>query len=133
MEFRVVPAVSPDPTTPPQFLVLPAIASLPTPVEAGLALLEQMSDFWDGPAEALQERRRRRAGAQDVGGSVSDNPSVGDTEACGSSTTSRPMLTPCTSTRSRSRSWIRSALVLDAEETIVPSAYGGIPHRWESG
>ena len=31
MEFRVGPAVAPDPTTPPQFLVLPAIAPLPAP------------------------------------------------------------------------------------------------------
>ena len=29
MQFRVVPAVAPDPTTPPQFLVLPAITPLP--------------------------------------------------------------------------------------------------------
>ena len=29
MEFRVVPAVAPDPTTPPQFLELPPITPLP--------------------------------------------------------------------------------------------------------
>ena len=29
MQFRVVPAVAPDPTTPPQFLVLPAITRSP--------------------------------------------------------------------------------------------------------
>jgi hypothetical protein len=32
MAFNVGPAVAPDPTTPPQFLVLPAITPLPTPV-----------------------------------------------------------------------------------------------------
>ena len=29
MEFRVVPALTPDPTTPPQFLVLPPVTPLP--------------------------------------------------------------------------------------------------------
>ena len=37
MEFRVVPAVAADPTTPPQFLVLPAITPLPA---------ETRSDRW---------------------------------------------------------------------------------------
>jgi FtsP/CotA-like multicopper oxidase with cupredoxin domain len=61
MEFRVVPAVAPDPTTPPQFLVLPAV--LPLPVETvtrPLALIEKMGMGYDasgmmveGPVEAL--------------------------------------------------------------------------------
>jgi FtsP/CotA-like multicopper oxidase with cupredoxin domain len=54
MEFRVVPAVDVDSSTPPQFLQLPAIAPLP---EASgtrpLALLEEASAFFDGPAAAL--------------------------------------------------------------------------------
>ena len=54
MQFRVVPAVAPDPTTPPQFLVLPAITPLPTPQRTrALALVEMMSMYWDGPAEAM--------------------------------------------------------------------------------
>ncbi|KPK14192.1 MAG: bilirubin oxidase [Betaproteobacteria bacterium SG8_41] len=55
MEFRVVPAVAPDPTTPPQFLQLPAVAALPVAtVTRPLALLEEMSAFFaDAPAEAL--------------------------------------------------------------------------------
>ena len=55
MQFRVVPAVAPDPTTPPQFLVLPAIAALPTAtVTRRLALLEEMSMFFaDAPAAAM--------------------------------------------------------------------------------
>jgi FtsP/CotA-like multicopper oxidase with cupredoxin domain len=54
LEFRVVPPVAPDPTTPPQFLALPAITPLPAAtVTRPLALLEQMSgDFDDAPAEA---------------------------------------------------------------------------------
>jgi spore coat protein A, manganese oxidase len=55
MQFRVVPAVAPDPTTPPQFLVLPAITPLPpATVTRPLALLEELSSFSeDAPAETL--------------------------------------------------------------------------------
>ena len=83
MEFRVGPAAAPDPTTPPRFLVLPAITPLPAPVTTRpLALLEMMSADWDGPAEAM-------LGTVDVDGNpehkmwadpVTENPDVGDTE-----------------------------------------------------
>ena len=55
MRFDVVPAVAPDPTTPPQFLVLPPITPLPPEtVTRPLALLEEMSAFFaDAPAETL--------------------------------------------------------------------------------
>lgn len=55
MEFRVVPSPNPDPTTPPQFLVLPAITPLPAAtITRPLALLEEMSAFFaDSPAETL--------------------------------------------------------------------------------
>lgn len=55
MEFRVVPAVALDATTPPQFLQLPAIAPLPAATATRpLALLEEMSAFFaDAPAETL--------------------------------------------------------------------------------
>ncbi len=54
MEFRVVPALTVDDSTPPQFLQLPAITPLPAAtVTRPLALLEEMSAFHDGPAEAL--------------------------------------------------------------------------------
>jgi FtsP/CotA-like multicopper oxidase with cupredoxin domain len=54
MEFRVGPAVAPDPTTPPMFLQLPAITPLPpATVTRPLALLERPSAFFDGPAVAL--------------------------------------------------------------------------------
>jgi FtsP/CotA-like multicopper oxidase with cupredoxin domain len=55
MQFRVVPAVAPDLTTPPRFLQLPAITPLPPEtVTRPLALLEEMSAFFeDAPAEAL--------------------------------------------------------------------------------
>jgi FtsP/CotA-like multicopper oxidase with cupredoxin domain len=81
--FNVVPAVALDPTTPPQFLVLPAITPLPAPVATRpLALMEMMSEHWDGPAEAM-------LGNVDADGMpmhqmwsepVTENPNLGDTE-----------------------------------------------------
>jgi len=55
MQFNVVPAVAPDPTTPPLFLQLPAITPLPpATVTRPLALLEEMSAYFaDAPAETL--------------------------------------------------------------------------------
>jgi spore coat protein A, manganese oxidase len=83
LEFRVVPAVAADPSTPPQFLVLPAITPLPTQTTTRpLALIEMMSNVHDGPSEAV-------LGNVDEGGmavhkmwadAVSENPNVGDTE-----------------------------------------------------
>jgi FtsP/CotA-like multicopper oxidase with cupredoxin domain len=54
MQFRVVPAVAPDRTTPPQFLVLPPVPPLPVEtVTRRLALIEEMSKFVDDtPVEA---------------------------------------------------------------------------------
>jgi FtsP/CotA-like multicopper oxidase with cupredoxin domain len=83
MQFNVVPALAPDPTTPPLFLQLPAITPLPAPITTRpLALLEEMSMHWDGPAAAM-------LGIIDNTGMamhrmwmdpVTDNPNVGDTE-----------------------------------------------------
>jgi spore coat protein A, manganese oxidase len=61
MEFRVVPAVAADPTTPPQFLQLPTITPLPPEsVTRPLALIEEAGIGFDsgggeveGPVEAL--------------------------------------------------------------------------------
>lgn len=54
LQFRVVPAVAADPTTPPQFLVLPAITRLTGGRTRRLALLEKASEFFeDSPVEAL--------------------------------------------------------------------------------
>jgi spore coat protein A len=61
MQFRVVPAVAPDPTTPPEFLVLPPITPLPAEtVTRRLALIEEAAvgvtadgEEEEGPVEAL--------------------------------------------------------------------------------
>jgi len=83
MQFSVVPAVAADPSTPPQFLTLPAITPLPAPVATRpLALIEMMSEAWEGPAEAM-------LGTVDADGNtmhkmwiepVTENPNPGDTE-----------------------------------------------------
>jgi spore coat protein A, manganese oxidase len=84
MQFNVVPSPAPDPTTPPMFLQLPAITPLPLPVTTRpLALMEEMSMYWDGPAAAM-------LGIVDtINGTamhkmwmdpVTENPNVGDTE-----------------------------------------------------
>ncbi len=54
MQFRVVPAIAVDPTTPPQFMQLPAITPLVGGTVRPFALLEEMSMYFaDAPAEAL--------------------------------------------------------------------------------
>jgi len=83
LEFRVVPAVGPDPTTPPEFLTLPKVTPLPAAtVTRTLGMFEMMSMIHDGPAEAL-------LGIIDHHGMpmhrmwsepVTENPKVGDTE-----------------------------------------------------
>jgi len=89
MQFSVVPVVAPDPTTPPQFLALPAITPLPpATITRPLALVEVMSMFYaDAPAEA---RLGTIAGDPNVGPGVwtglpwmdpiTENPALGATE-----------------------------------------------------
>ena len=89
MQFRVVPALAVDPTTPPQFLLLPPLPVLPAAtVTRRVALLEEMSAFFaDAPAEALLGTV---AGDPNVApavwtkrlwmGPITENPAVGATE-----------------------------------------------------
>ncbi|MGR0218938.1 multicopper oxidase family protein [Agromyces sp. ZXT2-6] len=89
LEFRVVPAVGPDPTTPPQHLVLPALAPLPAEtVTRPLALIEKMGmgvdangDPLEGPVEALLGTVEGGVLAERLWmDEVSENPAVGATE-----------------------------------------------------
>lgn len=84
LQFRVVPPRAADPSTPPRFLVLPALTPQAAPsVTRRLALIESMSQhFDDAPAEAL-------LGTVDSNGvwthrlwrdPVTENPAVGATE-----------------------------------------------------
>jgi len=53
LAFEVVPALAPDPTTPPQFLQLPPIVPLTGGTTRPLALIERLSGpFPDAPVEA---------------------------------------------------------------------------------
>ena len=89
MQFRVVPVTALDPTTPPQYLVLPPVPPLPAEtVTRRLALIEEMSKFFrDTPVEAELGTIEWDAGA-DVGTwrhfewmrPVTENPATGATE-----------------------------------------------------
>ncbi len=89
MQFRVVPALAPDPTTPPAFLQLPAI--LPLPPETftrPLALIEKMGMGFDalnqmveGPVEALLGTVEAGMAVEKMWMEpVTENPAIGATE-----------------------------------------------------
>jgi FtsP/CotA-like multicopper oxidase with cupredoxin domain len=89
MEFRVVPAMAADPTTPPRYLQLPAITPLPAPVRTRpLALIERMGMGEDADDEELEGPVEALLGIVDAGmpveklwmDPVTENPAVGDTE-----------------------------------------------------
>lgn len=89
LQFRVVPAVGPDPTTPPQHLVLPAITPLPPETATRpLALIEKMGmgvdeegEHVDGPVEALLGTVEGGVPAERLWmDPVTENPAVGATE-----------------------------------------------------
>jgi len=138
MQFRVVPATAPDPTTPPAFLVLPAITPLPAPNRTRrVALLEQASAYWDGPAEA-------QLGNVDADGvpvpktwadPVSENPNPGDTEVWelyNFTADAHPMHIHETTFAVVNREGFQ----LDGEETALAVKLGDNvrqPEAWESG
>ncbi len=89
MQFNVVPAPAPDPTTPPMFLQLPARTPLPAPaVTRPLALIEKMGMGYDaagamveGPTEALLGTVAAGRPAENLWSeAVTENPAVGATE-----------------------------------------------------
>jgi len=89
MQFRVVPVVGIDDSTPPQYLRLPAITPLPAEtVTRPLALIEKAGDGFDvdgqpveGPVEALLGTVDRGLSIQKKWmDPVSENPAIGDTE-----------------------------------------------------
>jgi FtsP/CotA-like multicopper oxidase with cupredoxin domain len=89
MQFRVVPSPAPDPTTPPMFLQLPAIAPLPTEsVTRPLALIEKMGMGVDAAGEPLEGPVEALLGVLNDGLAtekmwmepVTENPALGATE-----------------------------------------------------
>jgi FtsP/CotA-like multicopper oxidase with cupredoxin domain len=89
MQFRVVPALAPDLTTPPMFLTLPAIAPLPVEtVTRPLALIEKMGMGYDatgmmvdGPVEALLGTIEAGLPVEKMWMEpITENPAIGATE-----------------------------------------------------
>ena len=90
MQFRIVPAVGPDPTTPPQFLQMPAITPLPAAtVTRKLALLEEAGEGFDGADNKVEGPVEALLGNVDSSGNwtsakwmdaVTENPAVDATE-----------------------------------------------------
>jgi FtsP/CotA-like multicopper oxidase with cupredoxin domain len=86
MQFRVGPVAGTDATTPPQYLQLPPIEALAGGTPRPLALLEEESETFPEPAEALLGTVAMTGpgtGTWTALGwhdQVSENPSVGDTE-----------------------------------------------------
>jgi FtsP/CotA-like multicopper oxidase with cupredoxin domain len=94
LQFRVVPAAAPDPSTPPRFLVLPQITRLTGGTTRPLALLEEMSQFDEPPEEFEDAPTEAHLGTVDGDPNtetasvtplgwdddVTENPQVGDTE-----------------------------------------------------
>ena len=89
MQFRVVPAVGADDSTPPQYLQLPAITPLPAAtLTRQLALIEEASEGADEEGEEVGDRSQRLLGTVDAGvwtarewmDAVTENPAIGATE-----------------------------------------------------
>ena len=89
MQFRVVAAATADPTTPPQFLRLPAITPLPAPVRTRpLGLIEKAGTGEDHEGQEVEGPIEAVLGTIEAGlpvehlwmDPVTENPGVGDTE-----------------------------------------------------
>jgi len=142
MEFRVGPAVAADPTTPPRFLVLPAITPLPVEtLTRPLAMIEIGETFpeigFDGPVEA-------RLGIVDSDGMavskmwsepITENPNLGDTEVWelyNFTADAHPMHVHEVAFEVVNR----QALALNGEEPAQPVEFAGDPRppeAWETG
>jgi spore coat protein A len=146
MQFRVVPAVAADPTTPPMFLQLPAITPLPAATNTRqLALIEEGGDGKDahgvevdGPVEALlgnvdnEGLLVKRLWRDDV----TENPAVGATEIWeiyNATADAHPMHIHEVAFEVVNR----QHLALDAEEEVMqPVQLNGsptAPEPWETG
>jgi spore coat protein A len=142
LAFDVVPALAPDPTTPPAFLQLPPIVPLSGGTTRPLALLEELSAFFDdAPAETLLGTV-----AFDANGTgtwtprkwadpVTENPAVGATEVWelyNASADAHPIHIH----EILFQVVDRQAILVDEENATVQLAPGSVPippEPWESG
>jgi FtsP/CotA-like multicopper oxidase with cupredoxin domain len=145
LQFRVVPPVGPDPTTPPQFLQLPPVAPLPAEQRTRpLALIERAATGHDAADEELEGPVEALLGVVTAGMAeerlwmdvVSENPGVGDTEVWEFYNTTgdaHPMHIHEVAFEVVNR----EGLVLDADgEAVQPVQLDGVvmpPESWETG
>ena len=144
MEFRVVPAVTADPTTPPMYLQLPSIAPLPAPVRTRpLALLEKASEGRDAEGNEVEGPEAALLGTVESGtpvehlwmGPVTESPGVGDTEVWeffNTTADAHPMHVHEVVFEVVNR----EALVMDGDDVLLPVHPTGIvtpPEPWETG
>ena len=145
MQFRVVPAAGSDPTTPPQYLQLPATVPLPAELRTRpLSLIERMGVGRDADGRPLEGPVEALLGIVDMGlaverlwmDPVSENPGVGDTEVWEFYNTTgdaHPMHIHEVAFEVVSR----EGLVLDeAGEVVQPLQLDGVatpPESWETG
>ena len=145
LQFRVVPAVAPDPTTPAQFLRLPALTPLPAAIRTRpLALIERADIGVDAEGTAVEGPVEALLGTVADGlvverlwmDPVTENPSVGDTEIWAIHNTTgdaHPMHVHEVAFEVVNR----EGLVLDAEgEVVLPIQLDGVvtpPESWETG
>ncbi|HET9823190.1 MAG TPA: multicopper oxidase [Burkholderiaceae bacterium] len=136
LQFRVMPALAADPTTPPQFLALPPISPLPSAsVTRKLALIEEMSmSADDAPAAAL-------LGTVDADvvsprmwkDPVSENPAVGAVEVWelyNTTADAHPMHVH----EVKFELLGRQAIAIDeAAKTVAPVGVARGPEPWEQG
>ena len=145
LQFRVVPSVAPDPSTPPQFLQLPLRTPLPVEVRTRpLAMIEAAGigrkadvEEVEGPIEAL-------LGVVDGQGmaverlwmdAVTENPNVGDTEVWefyNTTADAHPMHIHEVAFEVVNR----EDLVVQDEEVVQPIQLTGnitLPEAWETG
>ena len=145
MEFRVVPAVAPDPTTPPEHLVLPSRTPLPAATSTRpLALIENSAIGFDADGQPVEGPTEAMLGIVDDGVPVpldwdevvTENPQVGDTEVWEFVNTTGDAH-PMHIHEAAFEVVDREGLVLDDEgEVAVPIQPDGIttpPEPWETG
>jgi spore coat protein A len=144
MEFRVVPAVAADPTTPPRFMRLPAITPLPAPVRTRpLGLIEKggmgvnyEGEDVEGPIEAILGTIEAGRPVEHMWmDPVTENPGVGDTEIWelyNATADAHPMHVHEVTFEVVGR----EGLVMDDDEPELPLRTNGTiigPEPWETG
>jgi len=144
MEFRVVPAVAADSTTPPQFFGLPAITPLPAAVRTRpLGLIEKAGAGEDHEGEEIEGPIEAVLGTIEAGlpvehlwmDPVTENPGVGDTEIWelyNATADAHPMHVHEVTFEVVDR----EGLVMDDDEPELPLRTNGTvtgPEPWETG